>query len=309
MYASRRKNSILKDFIRNFELTFLALPAIVFIFVFAYIPLYGLILPFKNYNFEQGFFGSPWAGLQNFKYLFTSDTLVRVTTNTVVMNALFILFGTLFSLLFALLIFEVGKRHVKVYQTAMFFPYFISWVVAAYVVLAFLDMENGFINRMLIHFGKDPIMWYSNPHYWPFILVIVSVWKSAGYGAVIYYTGLLGTDTEYYEAAMIDGATRLQRAWHISLPLLKPLITIMTILAVGKIFYGDFGLFYNVTLDSTQLYPATDVIDTFVYRTLKSMGDIGMSSAAGLYQAVVGFALVLLSNWVVKKANPENSLF
>jgi putative aldouronate transport system permease protein len=299
----------IKDFIRNIELTFLALPSILFIFIFSYVPLYGLILPFKNYNFSDGLFGSPWVGFENFKFLLNSDALIRITRNTVVMNGLFILFGTLISLILALMLFELARKYIKIYQTMLFVPFFVSWVVAAYAFRAFLDMENGFINRMLIHFGEEPIMWYSEPKYWPYILVIVAIWKGAGYGAIIYYTGLMGTDSEYYEAATIDGASRFQQTWHISLPLLKPLISILTILAIGKIFYGDFGLFYNVTLDSSQLYPTTDIIDTYVYRALKSLGDISMASTAGFYQSIVGFVLVLASNWMVKKANPENSLF
>jgi putative aldouronate transport system permease protein len=299
----------IKDFKKNFELTLLALPSIIFIFIFCYIPLYGLVLPFKNYNYRDGFFRSSWAGFENFKFLVNSDAIIRITRNTVVMNALFIVFGTVISLILALLLFELARKYIKLYQTMLFIPFFVSWVVAAYAFRAFLDMENGFINRMLEFFGKEPIMWYSEPQYWPYILVLISIWKGAGYGAIIYYTGLMGADSEFYEASRIDGATRLQQTWYISLPLLKPLISILVILSIGKIFYGDFGLFYNVTLDSSQLYPTTDVIDTYVYRALKSLGDISMAATAGFYQSIVGFVLVLASNWVVKKVNPDNSLF
>lgn len=301
--------SAIKEFTKNIELTFLALPALVFVFIFNYIPLYGLILPFKNFTYDKGFLGSPWVGFSNFRFLFNSDSLWTITRNTVCMNFLFIVIGNVCSIAIALMLFEVGKRFIKLYETLMFLPYFISWVVATYVFFAFLDMDHGFINKMLALVGKDPVMWYNEPGYWPLILVTAAVWKGIGYGAVVYYTGLMGIDPEYYEAATIDGAKRLQQAFYISIPLIKQLIIMIVILQIGKIFYGDFGLFYNVTLDSSQLYPATDVIDTYVYRSLRTLGDFGMSSAAGLYQTLVGFILVLLSNMVVRKIDRESAMF
>lgn len=300
---------IVKDIRRNSGLLFLALPGILFLFVFNYIPLYGLILPFKKYRYDLGFFDSPWAGLSNFEFLFKGNTLERVIRNTLGYNLIFIFLGTFISIVLALLLFELGRKSVKVYQTVLFFPYFISWVVAGYAFQAIFDMENGIANRLMVLFGAEPVMWYNDPKYWPYILVFVAVWKGAGYGSVIYYAALMGADQELFEAARIDGANKLQQIISISIPLIKPIITMMVILQIGKIFYSDFGLFYNVTLNSTLLYPATDVIDTFVYRSLIDLGDIGMASAAGFVQAVVGFVLVMSTNFIVKKINSENSLF
>ncbi|HHV98931.1 MAG TPA: sugar ABC transporter permease [Clostridiaceae bacterium] len=299
----------IKDIKKNGDLILLALPAVLYIFVFSYIPLYGLILPFKNYKYNLGFFKSPWVGFENFKFLFTSDMLYTITRNTILYNLVFIVLGGFVAVSLALMLFELSRRLVKIYQTVMFFPYFISWVVVSYIALAFLDMEHGLFNVILEALGKEPVLWYSVPKYWPVILVLVNIWKGMGYGAILYYAGLMGIDNELFEAAKLDGASRLQQVRYVSLPMLKPLITIMVILQIGRIFYGDFGLFYNVTLDSSMIRSTAEVIDTYVYRSLRQLGDIGMASAAGLYQAVVGFILVLLSNLAVRKINKDYALF
>jgi putative aldouronate transport system permease protein len=308
-FKSSALGKAIKLFQKNLGLTLLALPGIVIIFIFYYVPLYGLLLPFKNYRFDLGIWNSPWTGFSNFEFLFKGDAVYRATRNTVLYNFVFIFLGTFLSVVFALMLYELGKRFVKVYQTIMFIPYFISWVVAGFALRALFDMEHGVINNLLIDFGKTPILWYNDPKYWPYILVVVAVWKGLGYGAVIYYAALMGIDSEYYEAAKIDGAGKLRQAFSISVPMILPIITMMIILQIGRIFYSDFGLFYNVTLNSSLLYPTTDVIDTFVYRSLIDLGDIGMASAAGLFQSLVGFVLVLITNYVVKKVNQENSLF
>lgn len=299
----------IKHFRQNSGLMFLALPGIIALLVFNYIPLYGLILPFKDYKYNLGFFGSPWTGFENFKFLFNGNILFRVLRNTIGYNTVFIFLGTFISIIIALMLFELGRKSVKLYQTVMFFPYFISWVVAGFAFRALFDMEYGVLNNLLQLVGVEPIMWYNEPKYWPFILVIVAVWKGLGYGSVIYYAALMGVDNELYEAARIDGARKLQQVTSISIPMIKPIIIMMVILQIGKIFYSDFGLFYNVTLNSALLYPTTDVIDTFVYRSLIDMGDMGMASAAGFVQAVAGFILVMLTNYIVKKINSENALF
>lgn len=296
-------------FKKSIGLTLLALPGIILLFTFDYLPLYGLLLPFKDYHYDLGIWNSPWVGLENFMYLFKGDVLVRVVRNTLGYNLIFILLGTLISVLFALMLLEVGRKFVKAYQTILFIPFFISWVVAGFAFRALFDMEYGVLNRLLETLGKSPIMWYNEPQYWPFILVIVAVWKGLGYGSVIYYAALMGVDAEYYEAAKIDGAGKWRQAFSISIPMIQPVIIMMIILQIGKIFYSDFGLFYNVTLNSTLLYPTTDVIDTFVYRSLIDIGDIGMAAAAGFFQSIVGFTLVLMTNYIVKKINHENSLF
>jgi len=305
---SSLKKSLIK-FRKSIGITALALPGFIFLFVFHYIPLYGLILPFKNYKFDLGIIRSPWTGFKNFEFLFQGDTLFRITRNTVCYNLVFIFLGTFISVIFALMLFELGKNYVKVYQTVMFIPYFISWVVAGFAFRALFDMDYGVANHLLALMGKEPIMWYNEPKYWPVILVVTAVWKGLGYGTIIYYAALMGIDSEYYEAATIDGASKLRQAFSISVPMIKPIIIMMIILQIGKIFYSDFGLFYNVTLNSSLLYPTTDVIDTFVYRALIDMGDIGMASAAGLFQSIVGFSLVLFTNFIVKKIDQENALF
>jgi putative aldouronate transport system permease protein len=298
-----------KIFRKNSGLTLLALPGLILIIILDYVPLYGLLLPFKQYQFDLGIWNSPWVGFRNFDFLFNGNVLFRVLRNTILYNLAFIVLGTIFAVGFALLLFELNRKFVKVYQTIMFIPYFISWVVAGFAFKALLDMDYGVFNQVLAALGKDPIMWYNEPKYWPVLIVAAAVWKGLGYGSVIYYAALMGIDAEYFEAAKIDGASRLRQVISISIPMLKPMIIMLTILHIGSMFYSDFGLFYNVTLNSTLLYPTTDVIDTFVYRSLIDMGDIGMSSAAGFFQSIVGFVLVLLTNFIVRRVNAENALF
>jgi len=299
----------MKTFRKNYGLTLLALPGIVLLFIMDYVPLYGLLIPFKDYKYNLGIWNSAWIGFDNFEFLFKGDVLRRVLRNTMLYNLAFIALGTAFSVLFALLLREVGKKAVKAYQTVLFIPYFISWVVAGFAFQALLNMDYGVLNKALTLFGMEPVMWYNDPTYWPIILIAVAIWKGLGYGALIYYAAIIGVDAEYYEAARIDGASKLRQAISITIPMIMPIITMMVILQIGKIFYSDFGLFYHVTMNSTLLYPTTDVIDTFVYRSLVDLGDIGMAGAAGFFQSMVGFTLVILTNYVVKKINTDNSLF
>ncbi|SFB49671.1 putative aldouronate transport system permease protein [Cohnella sp. OV330] len=299
----------MKTFRKSYGLTLLALPGILLLFLMDYVPLYGLLIPFKDYKYNLGIWNSPWIGFDNFRFLFNGDILRRVLRNTLLYNLVFIALGTAVSVFFALLLREVGRKAVKAYQTVLFIPYFISWVVAGFAFQALLNMDYGILNKALEAIGRDPIMWYNDPKYWPVILIVVAIWKGLGYGAVIYYAAIIGVDAEYYEAARMDGATKLRQAVSITIPMIMPIITMMVILQIGKIFYSDFGLFYNVTMNSTLLYPTTDVIDTFVYRSLVDLGDIGMAGAAGFFQSVVGFTLVILTNYVVRKINADNSLF
>ena len=299
----------IKTFRKNFPLTLLALPAVLFMFVFNYIPLYGLVLPFKKYDYSLGFFKSPWAGLENFKFLLDNEAVALATRNTILYNVAFIILGTAMSVLIALMLYEMRSGYVKTYQTFLFLPHFISWVVAAYAAKVFLDIDFGMINKFLVSIGKETVAWYNKPGCWPYILIIAEIWKGMGYNAIIYYAALTGTDKSLFEAASIDGAGKLKQIWYISLPSIKPMIIIMTILKIGRIFYGDFGLFYNFTLNSSLLYSTTDIVDTYVYRSLITLGDIGMSSAAGFYQAVLGFILVVTTNWIVNKIDSDNALF
>ena len=307
----KRQNgkSRLAYFKKNLPLSMMAMPFFIILLVFNYLPLYGLILPFKDFRYDLGFFKSPWVGFDNFKFLFSGEDVLHATRNTILYNAAFIVLGTVISLALAIMLFEFSKKFVKTYQTLLFLPYFISWVVAAYVFRAFLDMDYGIINKVRESMGLTRILWYNDPKYWPAILVIANTWKNMGYYAVVYYAAMMGVDKTYYEAARIDGAGKWVQMRHITLPLIRQMVIIMLIMQIGKIFYGDFGLFYNVPLDSSLLYSATDVIDTFVYRALISLGDVGMSSAAGFYQSVIGFILVLLTNAVVRKVDSESALF
>ena len=304
-----RRNAGIRRFRKNLPLLLLALPAIIYLFVFNYIPLYGLVLPFKNYQYSKGFFGSEWVGLENFKILLNNKQVLIATRNTFFYNLTFIIVGTCVAVVLALMLYEMTSRFVKVYQTMLLLPHFISWVIVAYVALVFLDMDAGLFNEVRKLFGAEPILWYNSPKYWPPLIVIFNVWKSMGFSAIMYYASLMGVDQELFEAAKIDGAGKLKQMWHIAIPSIKPLIITLTILNIGKIFYGDFGLFYNLPQNSPLLYSATDVIDTYVYRTLTVLGDMGISSAVGFYQSVLGFILVLLTNWVVNRIDSDNALF
>ena len=294
----------------NLQLLSLALPTIILLAVFNYAPMFGIVLAFKDYKVPQGIFGSPWVGLENFRFFFESQDAFRVIRNTLGLNLLFIAAGIFFGVLFALLMFEVKRRsHVKVYQTVSIIPSFISWVAVGYIVYSLLDPTKGLVNQILEAFGKGGIEWYSEAKYWPIILLIAKTWQGVGLGSIIYYAALMGVDNELFEAAEIDGAGKLQRIWHVSLPQIVPIIIVMAILDIGKIFRADFGLFYNVTRDVGALYSTTDVIDTYVFRALMQQGNIGMSSAVGLVQSVVCFVTLVATNVIVKKISPENSLF
>lgn len=300
---------------RNMALLIMVLPGAVWFLLFCYLPMPGVILAFKNYRFSRdGFLASiiqsEWVGFKNFEYLFKTEDAYIIVRNTVLYNAVFIVLGTALSVFVAILIHEIAnKKLAKIYQTGMFLPHFLSWVIVSYFVFSFLSVDKGVLNQLLRYFGADPVYWYSETKYWPFILVIVYLWKSVGYGSVIYLAAIVGIDKSYYEAAMIDGANKWQQICRITVPMIMPVIIIMFILAIGGIFRADFGLFYQVPRDTGALYPVTNVIDTFVYRGLKVTGDIGMSTAAGLYQAVVGFVLVITTNFIVRKINKEQALF
>lgn len=296
-------------FKKNMELFFLGLPAVVYIAIFSYLPLAGLVLAFKDYRYDRGIFGSDWVGFKNFEFFFTSQTALTVTRNTILYNVAFIIVGLFFALLFAILLNEMTRRWIKVHQTAMFLPYFLSWVVISYIITGFLDHNHGYFNQLLLQFGKDPVYWYNEAVYWPWILVAVSLWKGVGFQTLVYFAGIMGLDQSYYEAARIDGASKFQMATKITLPLLTPLISILLIMSIGGIFRADFGLFYFIPNDSSFLYSVTDVVDTYVFRALKNIGDIGMSTAVGFYQSVVGLVLVVFANYVIKKMNEENSLW
>lgn len=295
---------------KNKKLLLMCSPALIFLFLFNYIPMGGLVLAFKNFRYDKGILGSEWCGLENFKFFLQSDNAWRITRNTLAFNLVFLLLGTIFSVAVALMLNEViSKGARKFYQTAMFLPYFLSWVVVGYMLFAFLDQNNGIINILLRKMGESEVMWYLKPGVWIILLPLIFLWKSVGYNSVIYYASLLSIDNSYYEAASLDGATSWQKIRYITLPHLKPLIIMMTILGIGKIFNSDFGLFFQATMDSSALYPVTDVLDTYVYRALKVTGDVGMSAAVGFYQSIVGFILVLVTNGIIRKIDKESAMF
>lgn len=308
--SKKKTGTFLRNLVTYKWLFIMALPGLAVVFVFSYLPMFGVILAFKDYRIADGILGSKWVAFANFKYLFATRDAWNVTYNTVFLNALFIITGTIGGILIALIINEVKKKLlIKFYQSSMFLPYFISWVIVAYFVYALLSYDMGMVNKIIISMGMEPVQWYNEAKLWPAILTVVNLWKNAGYGSIIYLAGIMGIDSEIFEAATIDGASKLQKVFRITLPMLTPLIITLTIMSIGRIFFSDFGLFYNVPLDNGTLYSTTNVIDTYVYRALRSSGDVGMAAAAGFYQAFVGFILVLLSNIFIKKINPERALF
>lgn len=301
----------MRQFWKYRYLTLMLVPSVIVILLHSYLPMFGVFIAFKNINYIDGIWHSPWVGTDNFTFLFTSGSLWRITRNTVVYSLVFMIVNLLLSVGIAVAINELrGKLLAKGYQSFIIMPHFLSMVVVSYLVYAFLHPEYGFMNAFVLkQLGKDPVYWYTEASYWPYILVLVNAWKGIGIGAVIYIAAIAGIDQEYYEAAVIDGASKWKQIVHITLPTIQPVIIIMTILSMGSIFSADFGLFYQVPLDSGALYPVTDVVDTYVYRALMKMNDIGMSSAAGLVQAVVGFIMVLLTNATVRRINREQALF
>ncbi|HEY2493663.1 MAG TPA: ABC transporter permease subunit [Paenibacillus sp.] len=305
----------IRNIIKNKVMLLMVLPGALWFLFFSYLPMLGTVIAFKEYRFSRdGFWASivnsKWVGWDNFKFLFSTNDAYIITRNTLLYNIVFIFLGLIISVLMAVILSEISnKRLSKTYQTGMFLPYFLSWVIVGYFTFSFLSSDRGLLNGVFEYFGMDSIQWYSDPKYWPIILVLVYLWKAVGYSSVVYLAAIMGIDRSLYEAAMIDGASKFQQIRRITLPMLTPIITIMTLLAIGKIFYADFGLFYQVPRDSGTLYGVTNVIDTYVYRGLKTTGEIGMSTAAGLYQSVVGFTLVMASNYIVRKFNKDNALF
>jgi len=290
----------------------MALPGIIVLLVFAYLPMAGVLIAFKNFLPYQGFFGSAWVGFDNFRFLFGSSTAWHITSNTLFMNSIFIVSNTVVCLVVALLFNEIrdsSKFLSKIYQSVIFFPYLISYVLVSYFIFALLNGDTGMLNHWLSMWHIPTIDWYSSPQYWPAILTLVYLWKSVGFGSIIFLAGMVAISPEYYEAAQLDGANGWQRIRFITLPLLRPLIILTVLLAIGRIFYADFGLFFQVPRNQPLLYPATDVIDTFVYRALITLDDVGMSSAAGLFQSVVGFVLIFTANWFVRRIDPDQAAF
>jgi len=287
----------------------MGLPGLIYLFINNYMPLPGLILAFKTFNARAGIWCSPWAGFNNFKYLFAIDAWA-ITRNTILYNVAFIVVNTVASIVIAIILSELTSPLKKFYQSTILLPYLISSVIVSYLVFAFLSSENGFINNTILSsMGIEGVSWYTAKQYWPFILIFVHMWKSVGYSSIIYLAIILSFDRSYYEAAYIDGASKMQQIAKITIPMLKGTIVMLTMMAIGRIFYSDFGLFYQVPQSSGALLPVTQTIDTYVYRGLLELGNISMSSAAGVYQSVVGFILVMTANLLVRKIDRESALF
>ena len=287
------------------------IPGLFYLCINNYLPMTGILVAFKDYDPLGGIFGSKWIGFENFKFLFHSSDTIYILRNTLLYNVAFIILNTLFSVGMAVLLAEITNRlAVKFYQTALLLPSLVSTVILSYMVLLFLDGKTGYINNTILSFlNRSPVSWYSEPKYWPFILLFVNTWRSAGKMSIIYYATIIGFDSGLYEAANIDGASAWQKIKYITIPQLGPVIIVMTTIAVGHIFTADFGLFYQVPLDSGSLYGVTNVLDTYVYRALIQLNDVGMSSAAGVFQSLVGFCLVISTNILLRKKSPENALF
>ncbi|WNS41826.1 ABC transporter permease subunit [Paenibacillus sp. MMS20-IR301] len=287
------------------------LPGMIYLLINNYLPMFGLVIAFKNIDYAKGILGSDWNGLTNFKFLFRTSDAYIITRNTLLYNGTFILLGLIFSVGLAILLNEVKNKFMsRLYQSIVLLPFLISMVIVSYLVFAFLGDTQGYLNNTLLPLlGLDSMSFYSDPKYWPYILTLVNIWKTVGYSCIIYLATIIGIDPEYYEAATLDGASKWQQIRTITLPLLTPIIIIMTLMAVGRIFYSDFGLFYQVPMNSGMLYDTTNVIDTYVFRGLLQSSDIGMSSAAGFYQSVVGLILVVLSNYAVRRFSKDNALF
>lgn len=288
------------------------LPAMLYFLINNFLPMFGIVIAFKKVNFRKGILMSPWAGLDNFKFLFSSGNAWIITRNTVLYNVAFIILNTVLGIVVAILLNEVrSKMATKVYQTVILLPYLMSWVVVSYLVFAFLGGENGFINNTLVPLlGLErKINFYQESKYWPFIIMFVSQWKGIGFNMILYYASIIGIAPDYYEAARVDGATKWQQIKNITLPSLKPTVITMVILNIGRMFYSDFGLFYQVPKNSGMIYNVTQTIDTYVYNALMTQNNLGMSAAAGFYQSVVGFVLIIAANAVIRKISRENAMF
>lgn len=293
----------------NLMLLTLCMPGLICLIVFKYLPMFGIVIAFKKYVPIKGILGSEWNGLDNFRFFFSSQDAVRTIRNTVLYSVEFLILDLVLGVLIAILLYNLKSRiGLKTYHTIILFPRFMSIVIISFLAYSVLSPASGLANQVIVFFGGDPVNWYGDPKYWPAILTIVYIWKSLGAGCLYYYAALTGIDPALFEAAEIDGAGTVQKMWHIAIPELIPIMVMMTILGIGNLFSGDFGLFYQVPKNLGQLYEATDIINTYTYRALMG-GELARSAAVGLFQSAFGFILVMVTNTIVRKVSPENSLF
>lgn len=306
-----RKGRFIRDVRKNWVLWLFLVPAILFFLVNNYLPMVGIYFAFTDFNFRDGLFGSPFVGLKNFEFLFISGALGRLTKNTILYNVAFILLGNLCQVSVAIVISQLtGKWFKKVNQTLILMPYFVSYVILNVFAYNLFHYENGLINNIVVNvFGGQPLDFYTNPSWWPFIITFFSVWKGLGYGTVVYLATITGIGQEYYEAAKVDGATVFQQIRYITLPGVKPTFIILLIYSLGGIVRGQFELFYQLVGNNGLLFSTTDILDTYVYRATISNVDYGIGTAVGLYQSMIGFAIVMATNYVIKKKEPDYALF
>jgi putative aldouronate transport system permease protein len=301
---------------KNKALYLMILPGALILFLNNYLPMFGAIIAFKNFRFYDGGFissllKSEWSGFKNFEFMFATPDAYNMIRNTLLYNISFIVSCTIISIVFAIMLNEIySQKLAKFYQSAMFFPFFLSWVVFNYLVYAYLSPERGFVNMTILKsLGIGPISWYNEPKYWPAIIIIVNAWKWVGNNCIIYLAAIIAIDQELYEAARIDGANRWRQVWNITIPQIMPVIIVMFLVFVGRIFNTDLGLFFQVPRNAALLRPVTQTLDAYIYQTLIGIGDIGMASAGAFFQSVFGFITIVAANLVVKKVDPDSSLF
>lgn len=305
-----QKRGFMDEVNKNKVLFLMILPCLIYFVIFSYLPMVGIYYAFTKFDFNGGLFGSEFIGMKNFEFLFKSGTLGLITRNTILYNLAFMFFGTLLEIICAIFLSEMKCAWFKkITQSAMFLPHFISMVLVGVFVYNLFNVDYGVVNSIMKSMGMEPYSFYTEPGPWKYIIVSFKLWKSVGYGTVVYLAAIMGISDEYYEAATIDGANIFQQVWNITLPLLKPTIIILTLLSLGHILNGQFNLFYQIIGNNGLLYEATDIIDTYVYRSLAVNFDIGMGTAAGLFQSFFGFVLIMVVNFIVKKIQPDYSIF
>lgn len=306
MFDRRNRRKIFRD---NMSLFLLTIPGLIFLLIFYYWPMFGVVIAFKNYVPRKGILGSDWVGLDNFKFFFTSQDAVRTIRNTVLYSIDFLVVDLIVGVLVALLLYHIKSgKALKTYHTIILMPRFISIIIVSFITYSILSPTYGVLNQVIMAFGGEKVQWYSEPGYWPIILTIVHIWQIAGSGSLYYYAALVGIDETLFEAASIDGANVFQKCWHIAVPSLIPIMCTLTILGIGGLFSGDMGLFYQVPMNQGILYPTVDIVNTYTYRALLD-GSLNKSSAVGVFQSLTGLVLVLVSNAVVRKVSPDNSMF
>ncbi len=306
---SQKKTGFLHELVKKKALFIMLLPGLIVMAINNYLPMFGLLFAFRKMDTVTKLFGSGWNGLNNFKYLFGTSAAWTITRNTIGYNLIFILIGLTLPVTIAIGLNELrNKKGAKIYQSLFFIPYFLSWIVISYLAWGFLSNEYGVINRLLQWMGKERVQWFTAPEYWPYILVIVNTWKWTGYDTIVYLAAVVGVNKELFEAAAVDGASRLQQIWHITIPSLIPLAIVLVLIRLGRMFYTDMGLFFTVPRNTGTLHPVTNTIDTYVYRAFVMTGDVGLASAAGFYQAVLGLVVILTFNAIVRKYDKDSAM-